>query len=143
MFISDIFIIKWNIYQLFLHIILFPCSLFLKSCITFLFSFFLFWGQIIADDIAELNRNHTTTAAKIAEHKRKLLELQHRVLKVLVLQEITRKMGYAIQADEEQLRIKLEAIQAELSAPTQFKVCIFIFFPNFIFRNISDWVIYI
>ncbi|GIY25962.1 nucleoporin p54 [Caerostris darwini] len=74
-----------------------------------------------ADDIAELNRNHTTTVAKIAEHKRKLLELQHRVLKVLVHQEITRKMGYAIQADEEQLRIKLEAIQAELSAPTQFK----------------------
>ncbi|GIY16176.1 nucleoporin p54 [Caerostris extrusa] len=77
--------------------------------------------EIISDDIAELNRNHTTTVAKIAEHKRKLLELQHRVLKVLVHQEITRKMGYAIQADEEQLRIKLEAIQAELSAPTQFK----------------------
>ncbi|XP_054719513.1 nucleoporin p54-like [Uloborus diversus] len=77
--------------------------------------------DIISDDIAELNRNHTTTVAKIAEHKRKLLELQHRVLKVLVHQEITRKMGYSIQADEEQLRIKLEAIQAELSAPTQFK----------------------
>ncbi|GFY60525.1 nucleoporin p54 [Trichonephila inaurata madagascariensis] len=77
--------------------------------------------EIISDDIAELNRNHTTTVAKIAEHKRKLLELQHRVLKVLVHQEITRKMGYAIQADEEQLRIKFEAIQAELSAPTQFK----------------------
>ncbi|KFM79340.1 Nuclear pore complex protein Nup54, partial [Stegodyphus mimosarum] len=77
--------------------------------------------DIISDDIAELNRNHTTTVAKIAEHKRKLLELQHRVLKVLVHQEVIRKMGYAIQADEEQLRIKLEAIQAELSAPTQFK----------------------
>lgn len=77
--------------------------------------------DIIADDITELSRNHTTTVAKIAEHKRKLLELQHRVLKVLVHQEIIRKMGYAIQADEEQLRIKLEAIQAELSAPTQFK----------------------
>ncbi|GBO39901.1 Nucleoporin p54, partial [Araneus ventricosus] len=76
---------------------------------------------IISDDIAELNRNHTTTVAKIAEHKRKLLELQHRVSKELVHQEITRKMGYAIQADEEQLRIKFEAIQAELSAPTQFK----------------------
>lgn len=70
-----------------------------------------------------MNRKHTTTVAKISEHKRKLLELQHRVLKVLVHQEVRRKMGYAIQADEEQLRIKLEAIQAELSAPTQFKVC--------------------
>ncbi|XP_042897959.1 nucleoporin p54 [Parasteatoda tepidariorum] len=77
--------------------------------------------DIISDDIVELNRNHTTTVAKIAEHKRKLLELQHRVLKVLVHQEVSRKMGYSIQADEEQLRVKLEAIQAELSAPTQFK----------------------
>ena len=31
-------------------------------------------------------------------------------------------MGYAIQADEEQLRVQLEALQAELNAPTQFKV---------------------
>ena len=37
-------------------------------------------------------------------------------------QEIYRKLGYAIQADEEQLRVQLEAIQAELNAPTQFKV---------------------
>jgi nuclear pore complex protein Nup54 len=39
-------------------------------------------------------------------------------------------MGYAIQADEEQLRVHLEKIQAELNHPTQFKVrnfdfCIF------------------
>ncbi|KAG8200445.1 hypothetical protein JTE90_000527 [Oedothorax gibbosus] len=77
--------------------------------------------DIISDALAEFNRKHTATVSKISEHKRKLLELQHRVLKVLVHQEVTRKMGYAIQADEEQLRIKLEAIQAELSAPTQFK----------------------
>ena len=37
-------------------------------------------------------------------------------------QEIWRKMGFAIQGDEEQLRVQLEAIQAELNAPTQFKV---------------------
>jgi len=40
----------------------------------------------------------------------------------MVKQEIYRKLGYAIQADEEQLRVQLEAIQAELNAPTQFKV---------------------
>ena len=44
-------------------------------------------------------------------------------------------MGYAIQADEEQLRIKLEAIQAELSAPTQFKVLSFILWLS-VFMNI-------
>lgn len=37
-------------------------------------------------------------------------------------QEISRKMGFAIQGEEEQLRVQLEAIQAELNAPTQFKV---------------------
>jgi len=41
---------------------------------------------------------------------------------VLVRQELYRKHGYAIQADEEQLRTKLEAIYSELSAPMQFKV---------------------
>jgi len=39
-----------------------------------------------------------------------------------VRQELYRKHGYAIQADEEQLRTKLEAIHSELSAPMQFKV---------------------
>ena len=31
-------------------------------------------------------------------------------------------MGHAVQADEEQLRVQLETLQAELNAPTQFKV---------------------
>ena len=37
-------------------------------------------------------------------------------------QETHRKMGYGILAEEEQLRIKLETVQQELDAPTQFKV---------------------
>lgn len=37
-------------------------------------------------------------------------------------QEISRKMGYSIQAEEEQLRVQLEKIQLELNHPTQFKV---------------------
>ena len=44
------------------------------------------------------------------------------VLQVLVRQEIYRKQGYAVQAEEEQLRVQNEALQAELNAPTQFKV---------------------
>ena len=40
----------------------------------------------------------------------------------MVKQEIYRKLGYAIQTDEERLKVQLEAIQAELNAPTQFKV---------------------
>lgn len=44
------------------------------------------------------------------------------LLQVLIKQEIQRKSGYAIQADEEQLRVQLDTIQGELNAPTQFKV---------------------
>lgn len=43
-------------------------------------------------------------------------------LQVLIKQEIQRKSGYAIQVDEEHLRVQLDTIQSELNAPTQFKV---------------------
>lgn len=49
-------------------------------------------------------------------------EPQRLLLQVLIKQEIQRKSGYAIQADEEQLRVQLDTIQCELNAPTQFKV---------------------
>lgn len=77
--------------------------------------------DIIAEDIAELQKQHATTVAKIDEHKRKQLDLNHRILKVMVQQEVNRKHGLGIQADEEQLRTILESNLAELSAPTQFK----------------------
>lgn len=40
---------------------------------------------------------------------------------MLIKQEIQRKSGYAIQVDEEHLRVQLDTIQSELNAPTQFK----------------------
>ncbi|XP_029025926.1 nucleoporin p54 isoform X1 [Betta splendens] len=77
--------------------------------------------DIIANDISELQQNQATTVAKIAQYKRKLMDLSHRVLQVLIKQEIQRKSGYAIQVDEEHLRVQLDTIQSELNAPTQFK----------------------
>lgn len=44
---------------------------------------------------------------------------------VLIKQEIQRKSGYAIQVDEEHLRVQLDTIQSELNAPTQFKVSVY------------------
>ena len=41
---------------------------------------------------------------------------------MMVRQESYRKHGYAIQGDEEQLRVQLEILQRELSAPQQYKV---------------------
>lgn len=46
---------------------------------------------------------------------------------VLIKQEIKRKSGYAIQVDEEHLRVQLDTIQSELNAPTQFKVSVFVY----------------
>ncbi|XP_016401836.1 nucleoporin p54 isoform X2 [Sinocyclocheilus rhinocerous] len=43
------------------------------------------------------------------------------VFQVLIKQEVQRKSGYAIQLDEEHLRVQLETIQSDLNAPTQFK----------------------
>ncbi|XP_075899778.1 nucleoporin p54 isoform X2 [Nelusetta ayraudi] len=77
--------------------------------------------DIISSDISELQKNQATTVAKIAQYKRKLMDLSHRVLQVLIKQEIHRKSGYAIQVDEEHLRVQLDTIQSELNAPTQFK----------------------
>ncbi|TRY65210.1 hypothetical protein DNTS_009430 [Danionella cerebrum] len=77
--------------------------------------------DIISNDVSELQRNQATTAAKITQYKRKLMELSHRVLQVLIRQEVQRKSGFAVQLDEEHLRVQLETIQSELNAPTQFK----------------------
>uniref|UniRef100_L7M7C8 Putative nucleoporin 54 n=1 Tax=Rhipicephalus pulchellus TaxID=72859 RepID=L7M7C8_RHIPC len=75
----------------------------------------------IAEDISKLQIQHTNTVAKIEEHKRKQQNLYHRILKVMVHHEVSRKMGFAIQPEEEQLRTMLESNLAELSAPTQFR----------------------
>merc|ERR1712110_494365 len=59
--------------------------------------------------------------AKMADLKRHHFELAHRVLKVIVAQETTRKLGFAIQYDEEKVGARLEALQSQLSIPTQYK----------------------
>jgi len=43
---------------------------------------FSFSSQIISGDISELQKNQATTVAKIAQYKRKLMDLSHRVLQV-------------------------------------------------------------
>lgn len=41
-----------------------------------------FFFQLISEEIAELQHNHATTMAKLAQFKRKHLELSHRILEV-------------------------------------------------------------
>ncbi|XP_059613938.1 probable nucleoporin Nup54 [Phlebotomus argentipes] len=75
----------------------------------------------VTRDLENLKQRHTSSTAKIMEYRRKFAELSHRILKIIVKQEITRKMGVAMSPEEEILRSKLENMQALVSAPTQFK----------------------
>lgn len=77
--------------------------------------------DVIACDLTALQTQHSTMLSKLEDYKRKYLELGHRLLKVIVKQEIHRKMGYGIQVEEETLKVQLEQIQGELNHPTQFK----------------------
>ncbi|XP_043469732.1 nuclear pore complex protein Nup54-like [Leptopilina heterotoma] len=77
--------------------------------------------DMAAERIQELQRQHTATQAKLKDHRRTLLELQHRVLQVLVRQEITRKVGLSLQPEEEVLTNRFESMHSQISAPTQFK----------------------
>ncbi|XP_028397776.1 nucleoporin p54-like [Dendronephthya gigantea] len=77
--------------------------------------------EILSDDITTLQQKHTETLTKLAEYKRRFLDLSHRVLKVISKQEVKRKAGCSIQVNEEDLRIQLESNLAALNAPTQFK----------------------
>ncbi|KAH8370582.1 hypothetical protein KR093_004254 [Drosophila rubida] len=72
-------------------------------------------------ELQELRRRHASATAKILEHKRKLAEMSHRILRIVVKQECTRKVGSALTPEEEALRTKLQNMQAVVSAPTQFK----------------------
>ncbi|XP_076161866.1 nuclear pore complex protein Nup54 [Ptiloglossa arizonensis] len=77
--------------------------------------------DMAAEEIQKLQRQHTAIQARLKEHRRTLLELQHRVLQVLVRQEITRKVGLSLQPEEEVLTRRFEAMHSQISAPTQFK----------------------
>uniref|UniRef100_A0A182QB03 Nucleoporin Nup54 alpha-helical domain-containing protein n=1 Tax=Anopheles farauti TaxID=69004 RepID=A0A182QB03_9DIPT len=75
----------------------------------------------VEKEIAELKQRHMNTTAKIADHRRNFAELSHRILRVIVKQESTRKLGLALSPEEEMIRSKLENMQALVSTPTQFR----------------------
>jgi len=77
--------------------------------------------DVIAGDLTSLQSQHSTMLSKLDDYKRKELDLGRRLLKVIVKQELYRKMGHAIQVEEETLKVQLEQQQGELNHPTQFK----------------------
>ena len=97
----------------------------MKSIYRFLFlptsrfPILLFFSKIIFANI--YLQKQQDNSAKLRDAKRKQLELSHRVLNIITRQEMTRKLGFTIQLEEEKLRMQLEALQSQISAPTQFK----------------------
>jgi len=75
----------------------------------------------LAEEIQSLKKKQADACAALTEAKRKQAELAHRVLRVLVKQETTRKVGYTLAREEEQLFSQLEGVAAELATPTQFR----------------------
>lgn len=80
--------------------------------------------QVISDDINNLERDIAQMKAKLEECKRRNVTLGNRVLKTMIWQEIKRKKGFPILAEEDELRVKLESIQNDLNAPTKYKGCL-------------------
>lgn len=76
----------------------------------------------VGKEMSGLKTKHSASIAQINELKQKFLELQHRILRVLVKQESSRKVGISLQPEEEALRGRLEVMHAQLNAPKQFKV---------------------
>jgi len=72
-------------------------------------------------EIREAQERRANTQSKIQERKRKLLELSHKILEVIIAQEVQRKSGMAIQTEEEQLSAQFEALNNQLRAPQQFR----------------------
>jgi len=77
--------------------------------------------DVLAEEIQTLKKKQADACASLTEAKRRQVELAHRVLRVLVKQESTRKVGFTLGREEEQLMTQLEGVAAELATPTQFR----------------------
>ncbi|XP_058065911.1 probable nucleoporin Nup54 [Anopheles bellator] len=75
----------------------------------------------VEKEIGDLKQRHINTTAKVAEHRRNFTELSHRILRIIVKQESTRKLGLSLSPEEEAIRSKLENMHALVSTPTQFR----------------------
>ena len=57
--------------------------------------------EVLSDAIADLQKRHQDSLAKLRDARRKHLTLSHKVLHVMVRQEETRKIGFTIQVRQQ------------------------------------------
>lgn len=77
--------------------------------------------DMLSQGLHKIQQEQTNMHSSIEQYKRKLLELSHRLLQVIIAQEIFRKSGYAIQPEEEALKVKLESLIHAISIPNKFR----------------------
>lgn len=78
----------------------------------------------LSETVSEMQKHVAALKSKLEECRRKRVVLGNRVLKVLITQEIEKRRGFPIQADEEKLRSRMEGILSELHAQTKYKGCL-------------------
>lgn len=93
----------------------------------------------LAEELANLQSRASETSVALSEQRRRYINLQHRILKVLIKQECSRKEGFALQPEEERLRVQLESVHNELSIPTQFRVDKF----NILIKDVERLISYV
>lgn len=76
------------------------------------------------EQLSELQKHVAAIKSKLEECRRKKTVLGNRVLKVLISQEIEKRKGLPIQADEEKLRYRMENILSELHCQTKYRGCL-------------------
>ncbi|KAL7644817.1 UNVERIFIED_CONTAM: hypothetical protein RMT77_004630 [Armadillidium vulgare] len=82
----------------------------------------LLQGQLdsVAEEVTLLQGKQSKLLSDLQECKRRQILMSHRVLKLVIRQEVTRKMGVPIEQGEEHLRVILESLHSQLSSPTQY-----------------------
>ena len=73
--------------------------------------------KVIGDALHDLKKRQQNSSAQLLEAKRRQLELMHRILRVIVKQETTRKLGFAFQ-----VRFKFSIRKARLIHKTLTKI---------------------
>ncbi|CAH8558328.1 unnamed protein product [Heterobilharzia americana] len=76
----------------------------------------------ITELVSKLRTGQLGMSQRLIQLKRKQIELSHRVLKVLKHQEVHRRCGFTVSADEEGMKCELERIWSELTAPRGLRI---------------------
>ncbi|KAM3580781.1 hypothetical protein VKS41_006840 [Umbelopsis sp. WA50703] len=77
--------------------------------------------QAMTAKLEQLQRKHTLeTLTRLAEHKRRHIDLTRRTIQFMKNSQLLRSKGFPVQGDEEKLRMQLENLDNLLKQPSEF-----------------------